>query len=145
MDTLGTLQGRGLFPMGDISQYPHLYPPPGFITVDRNSSLSLPAPLGVTTLETIQLTQGYEGWIVATGIQSSDFGQMFFTINQGLAPLRDYARITVPLGQPEAPAPLFIRIVPNVPITLTATRTVAGVVALRWRLFGWYYPQGQGS
>lgn len=143
--TANDIFGRGLYPMADIIHYPHLFPPPGFITVDRNNSQTLAAPLGITTLETIQLTQSYEGWIVSTGLQMSDFSLAFFSINQGFQPLRDYARITVPLGQPELPAPLFIKIVQNQPITLTVTRIAAGACALRWRLFGWYYPQQGGS
>jgi len=132
-----------LFPsVANPADYPWLYPPPGFIPVDRNRNLALGAvPVNpVITLETIQLTTGYEGWLVSCGLQASDFSTCFFQFLNGGAPMRDYTRIEVPLGQPELPAPIFIKLEPNQPLVLTATVTGAPQ-ALRWRLFGWYYPQ----
>lgn len=137
---LGEAERAKLFSVGGWDKFPWIIPPPGFITVDRNNSLSLPAGLQEYQLENIEITTGYEGWLVAMGLQSSNFGVSFFTIKRALQPIRDYTRITVPLGQPETPATVFVKIEPNQPIALYATRTVAGpAVALRWRLFGWYY------
>lgn len=129
----GAAGGNGL------AAYPHLFPPPGFIPVDRNKSFSLVSGGGETELERIQLTDGYEGWIRLVGLQASSFTNFFFTIKNQGQPIRDYTRITVPLGQADSPQPIFLELKANIPLTLHATNTSGGVIALRWRLFGWYY------
>lgn len=118
----------------------HIVPPPGFDYIDRNNSLSLATGGGETQLEEIILSGGRNAWIVSTGLQSSNFTNMFFTIKMNGQPLRDYVRITVPLGQADNPKPVFIKIPANYKLTLHATNNSGGNVALRWRLFGWYYP-----
>ena len=131
--------------MGNPHDWGHLFPPPGFISVDRNNAsiLAVGTAAGTRTLESIEVTQGYIGWITLVGLQLSNFSQAFFTILRGNVAIRDYVRIVVPLGQADNPKPVFIKINANEPITLTVTNDVAiaGVpVAIRYRLFGWYYP-----
>ncbi|MDE1822336.1 MAG: hypothetical protein KGI98_15975 [Euryarchaeota archaeon] len=133
---------------GELSKYPHLFPPPGFNPVDRNGSLSPYANLTTApvTLETISLGPGQEGWIRTIGLLCSDFTKVFLQVKVGNVVLRDYAHIVVPLGQPETPKETFIRIPVNVPLTLVAVGDGSGAgVTIRWNLFGWYYDVNQGS
>ena len=124
---------------GDLGKYPHLFPPPGFIQFDRNGLLTIPAVAGITTLETIQLTSGYEGWVRAIGLECGDWAIGNYAINIGNAPIRDYTRIEVPLGSPTTPKEVFIALQVNVPLTLTFNSTGAAPVPVRWSLWGWYY------
>lgn len=130
---------------GSMKDYPHLFPPPGFIPVDRNKSFALVSGGGETLLESIQLTDGYEGWIRLVGLQASTFTGFFFTMKDGGQPLRDYTRITVPLGQADSPQPIFIPLKANIAFSLHGANTSGANVALRWRLFGWYYKAGRAS
>lgn len=134
---------RKLFPPGGglMKQYPWLYPPPGFLHVDRNRAGTVGATT-VATLETIQLTQGYVGWITYCGLFASNYSSFFFQFQRGVQPIRDYERIVTPIGQPDLMQPIFLQISANEPLTLVATNTGGTVVGYRYRLFGWYYPEG---
>lgn len=124
---------------GVLGKYPWLFPPPGFITVDRNNQLSPVVPVGVEQLcETIQITSLYEGWLTMLGVAASDWSALTFTIYQGGAPLRDYMARSQPIGAPETPKPVFIPLLPNYPLELRCTSS--GATSFRWSLFGWYYP-----
>jgi len=136
--TIGALiPGAPGGPSGSFEKYPHLFPPPGFIQVDRNGLLVSGGANGV--LETILLTSGYHGWIRTIALESSDFTLSAFQILSGNSPMRDYTNITVNLGSTATPKPVFIELFPNVPLTLQYTSI--GLASLRWNLWGWYYPE----
>jgi hypothetical protein len=132
------LQSR-LFPGDKGDVLPWIVPPPGFVSVDRNRSLVV-APGPETLIERINLDLNMEGWIVLAGIFASSYSSFFFTIKAGLQPIRDYVRITVPLGQTDSMDPMLIKITPNEPVGLYATNAGGAPVGVRYRLFGWYYP-----
>ncbi len=118
----------------------HIVPPPGFDYIDRNAARALASGGGQTQLERINLSGGRDAWIVACGLQASSFVGFFYTFKMNGQPLRDYVQIEVPLGQADNPKPVFLKIKANYTLTLHGTNTSGGNVALRWRLFGWYYP-----
>jgi len=126
-----------------LEKYPHLFPPPGFIQVDRNGLLAPTDGSGIPqVLETILLTSGYSGWLRTVGLESGDWATSYMTLSVGGSPLRDYTKIMVPLGSPTTPKAVFIELVPNQPLTLTVTSTA--LVPVRWSLWGWYYPSQGG-
>lgn len=122
-----------------LAQYPHLFPPPGFINIDRNGLLA-PVPIGgEQILETIQVTQGYTAWIRAIGLECTDWASGHYIIRVNSFPLRDYTNIVVPLGSPTTPKETFIKIGAN--DTLTLGFTASGPLSARWSLWGWQYAE----
>jgi hypothetical protein len=123
--------------MGDISKYPHIFPPPGFEPIDRNGFFPTPGA-GTYLLESISpIAPSYEGWVRLLALTSTDYSISYFTISNGGAPLKDYTLIQTMVGAPETPKPVFIRLKPN--YTLEVRAVCTGVVGLRWSIFGWYY------
>lgn len=126
----------------NLADYPHVFPPPGFIRVDRNGSAAVAAGVTVRPAGSeIDIRNGFEGWIVLAGVELSSYAAgTFFRLLEGETPIRDYEAVTVPLGAPNTPAPLHIKLRPEVPFRLSVTNAGAGVLAARWRFYGWYYP-----
>lgn len=123
----------------NLAGFPHIYPPPGFTPFTRNGLKTLPAVAGTTTLETIQINSTEEGWVRWIGLEAGDWNEVFMTIASSNAPLRDYTRINVPLGNCATPISIFIPIQMNYPLTLSATTTGAAAIPVRWLLCGWTY------
>lgn len=130
-----------LIQAGNIQDYPHLFPPPGFVAIDRNRIRTITGP-GEFTLETIsEVAQGMEGWIRWIGLESGDFTATFFRMLQNGQPMKDYTQIEAPIGSTATPRVCFIKLPGNYTYTLQCVATAAAVnVSLRWSLFGWYYP-----
>jgi hypothetical protein len=125
--------------INQLDKFPHLFPPPGFTPFVRTGLVTVPAVAGSSDLETIQLTASMEGWVRLIGLEAGDFSVINFMVTLGTAPLRDYAGITVPLGNVSTPMSIFIFIPPNVPLVLKAISTGASPQPVRWLLSGWYY------
>jgi hypothetical protein len=94
---------------------------------------------GSTLLEKIQINATDEGWVRWIGLEAGDWNEVYLTIASGNAPMRDYARINVPLGNCATPISIFIPIQVNYPLTLSVTSTGAAAIPVRWVLLGWYY------
>lgn len=130
----------------DFRDYPWIWPPKDFSPLDLNGSVAV-AP-GATVLAfpayTIPVLQ--EGWINQAGIELSSYaaGTSYQLLMAGSA-IRNYERITVPLGAPNTPASLYIKLLPNQPFALRITNGGAAILAARWRFYGWYYPQHFGG
>jgi hypothetical protein len=130
----------------DFIDYPWVYPPPGFVRFDRNGTLSVNSGLSNQVAETIQLEMGMDGWLVYAGIELSTYGTVahpaYFQLKQAGQIIRDYGKVQVPLGAPNTPAFLHVKLFAAQPFTLEITNLTnpALVVAARWRLYGWYYP-----
>jgi hypothetical protein len=129
--------------MLNFEDYPWIYPPPGFIPVDKNNALAVADGSNLLEVERIEIPTRMDGWIVLAGINLAQYDDTtaFYRISQGGVPIRDYSKIKVPLGAPETPATLYIRLKPDQPVTLHITNTTGAVLAARWRLFGYYYEQ----
>ncbi len=57
--------------------------------------------------------------------------------------IRDYGRVRVPLGAPNTPATLYVKLAQSQTLTLRVVNATNPplVCAARWRLYGWYYPK----
>lgn len=124
--------------LNQLDKFPHLFPPPGFTPFVRTGLVTV-AAAGTTVLETIQLTASMEGWVRQIGLEAGDFSIINFQITTGAVPIRDYARIPVPLGNVSTPMSVFIPLPVNVPLTLNALAVDATPTPVRWLLSGWYY------
>jgi len=129
---------------GDFKKYTWLFPPEGFKPFNRNNLFNTPAPAPgpsqETVLETIIPPPNYRGWVRWIGLEASNFQKVFYTIRKGGAPIDDYTRIVVPLGNPATPISIFIEMEPNRTLELVATYTAA-TLALRYMISGWFYPE----
>ncbi len=126
----------------EIQDYPWVWPPKDFEPLDLNGSLAVPAGSSALafTPYTIPLLQ--EGWITQAGIELSSYAAgTYFQLLQNGSPIRNYERITVPLGAPNTPAMLYIKLKPNQPFALNIVNAGVAVLAARWRFYGWYYAQ----
>lgn len=126
-------------------KYPWLYPPPGFHRIDRNNIavISNPGVVNVTqVLETIsEVGQGMEGWIRCMALVSGDFNLSFFTILENDQPMKDYVSLQAQIGDTPTPREAFILLKGNNTYKLQVTALPGALnIALRWTLFGWYYP-----
>jgi hypothetical protein len=130
--------------IGNLGAYPHLFPPAGFTQFHRNKLLTIPAVAGTTELERILISSNQVGWLRMIGLEAGDWNIGYFSINMGGQPLLDYVQINVPLGNVATPVPLFVKIAPNNPLTLTYTSTGAAPNPLRWSLWGWFYADQGG-
>ncbi len=128
----------------DLLSYSHEWPPPHFMPVDRNGEVNLVVGPTPNILETIDIGPApYTGWIREMGIACSNWANATYTILQGGAPLRDYTLKNSPAGSVETPRRTYIKLLPNLPLQLTAVAT--GPARLRWVLLGWYFnPTAQG-
>lgn len=129
----------------DFQDYPWVFPPPGFVRVDRNNSEPIAVGAVNFVVETINLDFGMDGWITLAGIELSGYGTpalpAFFQLKQSGQIIRDYGHVRVPLGAPNTPAPLHIKLYQSQPLTLEITNLTPAIVAARWRLYGWFYPK----
>ncbi len=127
----------------DIADYPWIWPPIGFEPFDLNGSAAIAiAAAGVLAFPAYSIPIGQEGYVVSAGIELSSYGAgTFYQILLGGNPLRNYANITVPLGAPNTPASLHIKLLPNQPLSLAITNGTGAILAARWRFYGWYYPR----
>lgn len=130
----------------DLRDYPHIWPPPGFEPFDINGSKQVLATAAADafTAYTIPLLQ--EGWITLAGIELSSYTGAFYQLVLDGKPIRNYEKVTVPLGAPNTPAVLYIKLKPNQAFTLHIDNTGAGAIntVARWRFYGWYYPKDAG-
>lgn len=131
----------------DFSDYPWVFPPPGFIRFDRNGTLAVNPGSTNIVAETINLQMGMKGWITLAGIELSTYGvpafPAYFQLKQSGQIIRDYGLVRVPLGAPNTPAALHIELFESQPFTLEiSNHTAPGLICgARWRLYGWYYPK----
>ena len=132
--------------MNSLAQYPHIWPPPGFITLNRSNSASIAAAVKgqIFDLENIQLPMGYVGWIRRMGLEASDWSLISFRFVINEMPLRDFTSILVPIGSPSTPEDVYINIPQNqiVKLQAVALDIIGEATPLRWYLGGWYYQQG---
>jgi hypothetical protein len=128
--------------MSDFTDYPWVWPPDGFEPLDLNGSLAVLPNTDVNAFlpYTIPLLQN--GWITQAGIELSGYpAGTYYTLTLAGNAIRNYERITVPLGAPNTPAILYIKLQPNQPFALRIHNASGGTIAARWRFYGWYYPQ----
>lgn len=123
----------------ELSRYPHLFPPPGFSQFHRNGLLTIPAVAATTQLASVLISSNQEGWLRKIGLEAGDWDIISMSILIGTQPIRDYVKITVPLGSPTTPVDVFVNIPVNIPLILTATSTGAAPIPVRWTLWGWFY------
>ncbi len=126
----------------DIQDYPWVWPPKGFEPLDLNGTAAVTAnsTLVAFTPYTIPLLQ--EGWITQAGVELSGYAPgTYFTLSLNSQAIRNYERVSVPLGAPNTPATLYIKLRPNQPFALTIVNASGATIAARWRFYGWYYPQ----
>jgi hypothetical protein len=126
----------------DIEDYPWEWPPQGFEPFDLNGSA--PINPGSTSIVfppyAIPLLQ--EGWVTGLGIELSSYGAgTYYQLLLGGNPMRDYARVTVPIGAPNTPVKRHIKLRPNQDISLNVVNGGAAILAVRWSIYGWYYPR----
>lgn len=128
----------------DFSDYPWVWPPPGFIPFDRNNTFAINPGQSNIVVESIKLDVGMQGWMVSAGIELSSYGTAgvpaFYQLKLDDQIIRDYGRVRVPLGAPNTPATLYVGLRQSQTLTLNITNQTAIIVAARWRLYGWYYP-----
>jgi len=126
-----------------MAKYPWVYPPPGFYPIDRNGIKTVGSGVaGSDILETIsEVGQGSEGYIRLLALESGDFSTTFFTLIENDQPMKNYVRLEAPIGATSTPRACLIKLLGNNTYKLKATYTAgAQNVALRWTIFGWYYP-----
>ena len=131
--------------LNQLDKFPHLFPPPGAKHFVRTGLLTIPAVAGTTVIETIQLTASMEGWVRQIGLEAGDFSVINFQITQGTAPLDDFTRIKVPLGNVSTPMSVFIPIPVNVPLNLNVLSDGTSAQPVRWLLSGWMYSRQQAG
>lgn len=127
-----------------MREYPHIFPPPGFTTFDRNGLVTLNGN-GEQELTKIDVSSGQDGWVTQIGLESGDFSQVNFSLRLNGQPIQDYTLIQVPLGSCTTPKQVYIKINANYSFTLVALKTAALNVAVRYSVFGWYYPSFRGG
>ena len=130
----------------DLKKYPHIFPPPGFVPIDRNGARTETLAAGLSdTLETIsEVGSGMEGWLRLMALVSADFAVTFFTILENDQPMKNYTHLEATIGDTSTPRECFIKLKPNYTYKLLVTGQGGGAVnvTVRWTLFGWYYPLG---
>lgn len=129
--------------MTNFEDYPWIYPPPGFIPVERCRSVPVPNGSNLVEVMRIEIPTRMDGWINLAGIELTVFddNDAFYRINQAGVPIRDYSKLSAPLGAPNTPAALYLRLFPDQPLTLHVTNNTGQILAARYRVYGWYYPQ----
>lgn len=136
---MATITGTGL------EDYPHIYPPPGFIPINRAGALPVPAntPLNaplVIAAATIALPLQQKGYIRRLGITITSTAFQAWSILQDGAAIRDFTNINSSYASPSTPDEVFIELRPGQTITLTASNTdPANAHNISWLLSGWYY------
>ena len=133
--------------IGNLRDYPHVWPPVGFIPIDLNGSSIIPnGSLNVVPISqpsgaaaSYRNPTGYPNVIRFIGIEMSSYdpSNAYWSFYQNGAGLRNYIGLTVPIGAPSAPAERFILIPPNQSFELRATNLSGGLVSIRWSIFGW--------
>lgn len=126
-----------------MRDYPHIFPPPGFTTFDRNGLVTANGT-GEDVLTKVDVSSGQDGWVTQIGLESSDWSQVQFSLRLNGQPLQDYTLIQVPLGSCTTPKQVYIKIKANYSFTLVALKIGAANIALRYSIFGWYYPSFGG-
>jgi len=127
-----------------MRDYPHIFPPPGFTTFDRNGLVSLNGS-GEDILTKVDISSGQAGWVTQVGLECADFSLVNFAFRLNGQPLQDYTLIQVPLGSCTTPKQVYIKINANYSFTLVALKTAAVNTAVRYSIFGWYYPGFSGG
>lgn len=133
----------------DLENYPHLFPPPGFIPVNRVGSIVVPPNqtefFGVLENDTngddrILIPTINEGWLYLAGIVLSRYDNCSWSITASGVALRDYTRRNGPLQAPETPGKVLLRLPASQPLDIGVLNAdPVNAVSCRWRLFGWYY------
>ncbi len=125
----------------DFRDYPWVWPPAGFEPLDLNGSVAV-APGTSTVFPPYSIPVLQDGWITLAGIELSSYvpGVTFYKLLLDGKAIRNYEALTVPLGAPETPAALYIRLRPNQKFSMQVVNGGVGNVAARWRFYGWYYP-----
>lgn len=126
----------------DFKDYPWIWPPSGFEPLDLNGSVAVPGGTTVVAFNPYSIPLLQDGWLTLAGVELSGYpsGTFYQLLLDGKA-IRNYEAISVPLGSPETPAVLYISLKPNQKFSLSITNGGAGILAARWRFYGWYYPQ----
>lgn len=129
----------------DFEDYPWVWPPSGFESLDLNGSTSVPTGTSKIAFPPYTIPILQDGWITLAGVELSTYNATtYFQLLLNGQPIRNYERVSVPLGAPETPAVLYIHLVPNQLFSLNIVNGTAGNLAARWRFYGWYYPQAAG-
>lgn len=131
----------------DLANYPHIFPPPGFIPVNRVGSFIVPPSSTVNVLLNspqgdlrIFIPNNFDGYLSKAGIVLDDYSQAVFSLTQDGSAIRDYTRLTGPLQAPETPADVLLKLQPSQPLDIQVVNNdPVAPRAVRWRLFGWYY------
>jgi hypothetical protein len=126
-----------------FKDYPWVWPPSGFETLDLNGSLAVPPSTTQDVFPPYTIPILQDGWITLAGVELSSYipGVTFYQLTLDGKAIRNYEALTVPLGAPETPAVLYIRLRPNQKFALRVTNgSVNANLAVRWRFYGWYYP-----
>lgn len=125
-----------------LEKYPHIFMPPDGTPFDRNGLKNSVGSGGSTTavkLDSVQLQPGYVGWLKLIGLSAGDYSFGYMQLRMGGVALRDYANIVTPIGAPETPREVLVRIADNYALELWAVPNGSIAVPIRWTLWGWYY------
>lgn len=126
----------------DFIDYPWVWPPAGFEPLDLNGSLSVPGNSSALAFQPYSIPLLQDGWITQAGVELSGYlPGTYYQLLLNNQTIRNYERITVPLGAPNTPAILYIKLQPNQPFALNIVNGGGSNLAARWRFYGWYYPR----
>ncbi|MDE2040559.1 MAG: hypothetical protein KGO96_13760 [Elusimicrobia bacterium] len=123
-----------------LEDYPFEVPPPGFVPVLRGDTITVD---GNTTVDAanslIQLDINSEGWLSYIGVTLG--ASIPWSLLRNGAGVRDLTRLTVSVGAPETPVRVHIRLMPGQKNQLEFVNNTGANVAVRFFLYGWYYPR----
>lgn len=126
----------------DVSNYPHIFPPPGFIPFVRANSITVSANATNTvgTGSQVLIPVQMEGWLSLLGVQiGSSTGS--WTLQQSGQGMRDFTSINTSLGNVQTPVKVYQKLFPSQQIQLVFSNTGGSAMAASFLMVGWYYPK----
>lgn len=126
-----------------LENYPHLFPPPGFIPFRRSESITVAsgASLSLIANSLVLIPTQMDGWISTLGVDFSDTAAGSWSLLVNGTGIRDYTGLNSFVGSPQTPTPVYIRLAPSQAVQLAFTNTGTGAMAASYDIFGWYYPR----